>query len=640
MNKNFCTPPHIWEDDKNGASASCPVTNEDCNVQGTLDALKIFKNKYGRYPIIKDLYNQKLRTEIKELILENINTLRESVHYTMHYPGKVQILKTLPHESIVELLVRTDDFRNVKIDDSGNVDMLYMRICQGTDIGIFKYQSGSSSARDYGCQKELLALLALLKADIKNSDRKEIVGKLLARVPEQKPNSDSLLVPCKNGVYDYHRKLKGQNPFVPYSDDKFRKNYGNVIFIRKLATVYNELAVDWPITKDGFSWSIDCQDGSSGLDAIFGTDELGKAEKQLFYLIVQFAIRGISGGRAWFFVDGTEYGDGANGKDTLLQMTINLIGPKHVITTPITDLADEHNSTTKYKLGDLPEAFAIIASEADNAKTMVKCALLKNLMRGQPVDCRKIFSPACQYSYKGCIIQALNDPALKTTDTTESMWRKAEFLNFRNSFKKSGKSCINEDYIKRTSVLEAFLKKLLDLPFEMEYPEDLLNIIQDNKQVAKEASNPIFAFCDEVFGSWLNNLIPLPLLWDLYQAYEANNKLHYMNDQKQFYKSVRQWIGLHSDQWRATKNSVKVSGNLCEPIVYEIFTTNTALKLHFAETWLTQNIDPAMYKYGVISKYDPTGVLNKVQFAYKNYRCYERINVVSINAKQASDDKP
>lgn len=641
MIKNFKNNPDVWENEEENL-VTCPATDEDCNVQGTLDALKIFKQKYGRYPTVRDLrYNSVLRREIKELTLDCINDLKERVHYAMHTPGRVPVLKTLPHEAIVEILVHTDDFRNVKIDNSGNVDMLYMRISKGSDSGTFKYQSGTGSAKEYGCQKELLLILSLLKADIKGSDRREIVGKLLARVPEQKPNSDPFLIPCANGVFDYHRKQAGKNPFVPYDDPTFRKIYKDVVFIRKLATAYNELAVDQLLTRDGFSWSIDRQDGSSGQDAIFGTDDLGKVEKQLFYLIVQFAVRGISGGRAWFFVDGTEYGDGANGKDTLLQMTINLIGPRHVITTPITDLADDRNSTTKYKLGDLPETFAIIASEADNAKTLVKCALLKNLMRGQPVDCRKIFAPACQYSYKGIIIQALNDPALKTTDTTESMWRKAEFLTFRNTFKNSGKSFINEDYIQRPSVLEALLKMVLDLPFEMEYPKDLLDVIQCNKKDAKEASNPIFTFCDLVFSSWLGDLIPLPLLWDLYQAYEADNNLHYMNDQKQFYKSVRQWIGLHSDEWEPAKNAVSFPDPPCEPIVYELFTTTAALRRGFADIWLSQDpLSVAVYRYGFTAKYDANGSLNKVKFKGKTYRCYQRVRTFSpVSVQQDNRDK-
>lgn len=269
-----------------------------------------------------------------------------------------------------------------------------------------------------------------------------------------------------------------------------------MVFTSKLATSYNKNASDALLVKDGFLWSLDRQDGSSGLDAIFGTDELGIIEKKLYLLISQFAVRRTSGGRTWFFVDGTEYGNGANGKDTILQLLRNVIGKSSVMCTPITELASDSNN---YKMGDLAETIAIIASEADNTRTLVKCAMLKNLMREQPVDCRKIYSAPYTFTYRGIIIQALNNPALKTTDTTESMWRKAEFLTFRTTFVNTGHAFINDDYIDRKEVKEAFLKMILEQPFLKEYPKDYLESIKDNKLLTKEASNPIFSFCDNFF---------------------------------------------------------------------------------------------------------------------------------------------
>ena len=140
------------------------------------------------------------------------------------------------------------------------------------------------------------------------------------------------------------------------------------MFTNKLDTAYNKKASDDLLIKDGFKWSLDRQDGSSGLDAIFGTDQLGATEKQLYLMIAQFAVRRTSGGRTWFFVDGTEYGNGSNGKDTILQLLRNVIGPTSVMSTPITDLASNNNN---YKMGDLADTIAIIASEADNTHTIV-----------------------------------------------------------------------------------------------------------------------------------------------------------------------------------------------------------------------------------------------------------------------------
>ena len=168
--------------------------------------------------------------------------------------------------------------------------MLYMRMETGPDQGTFRYQSGGDTAKNYGCQNELMNLMTALKPNIKNADRKEIVGKLLAQVPKCRPNSDTFLVPCANGVYDEHRRLRGEDPFVSYDDPLFKKEYRDVVFTNKLDTAYNKNASDDLLIKDGFKWSLDRQDGSSGLDAIFGTDQLGATEKQLYLMIAQFVV--------------------------------------------------------------------------------------------------------------------------------------------------------------------------------------------------------------------------------------------------------------------------------------------------------------------------------------------------------------
>ena len=581
-------------------SQSFPVTDEEFHIQAVHSALNDYKKQTGNYPSCQDyLSNPALCHTLTEMILLYANTLKRRVNVYRGKGEKFPILKSLPHEAIVALLYFTDDFRNVKMNDSGDSDMLYMRMETGPDQGTFRYQSGGDTAKNYGCQNELMNLMTALKPNIKNADRKEIVGKLLAQVPKCRPNSDTFLVPCANGVYDEHRRLRGEDPFVSYDDPLFKKEYRDVVFTNKLDTAYNKNASDDLLIKDGFKWSLDRQDGSSGLDAIFGTDQLGATEKQLYLMIAQFAVRRTSGGRTWFFVDGTEYGNGANGKDTILQLLRNVIGPTSVMSTPITDLASNNNN---YKMGDLADTIAIIASEADNTHTIVKCALLKNLMREQPVDCRKIYSAPYTYTYRGVIIQALNNPALKTTDTTESMWRKAEFLTFRTTFVETGRSFINDDYINRKTVKEAFLKMILEQPFLMEYPKELLAVIKDNKQATKEASNPIFSFCDQVFLSWQGKYIPEKLLWDMYKVYNEDNELHYMPEEAQFKRDVQQWIGAHIDEWEIVRSkTMRLSVHDREPIVVEFLNRPVAKRMDIARQWLPEK-DGAVDISGAFSR--------------------------------------
>lgn len=128
-----------------------PPTNEILNVSATREVLNDYHAQMGNYPSTLDyLTNAPLRNFIILLIIEIINFNLNKMYPPPKKSSPKPMIKSLPHESIVELLVASGDFRNVKIDDSGNSEMLYMRIEYGPDQGIFKYQSCGDSARNYG----------------------------------------------------------------------------------------------------------------------------------------------------------------------------------------------------------------------------------------------------------------------------------------------------------------------------------------------------------------------------------------------------------------------------------------------------------------------------------------------------------
>lgn len=496
------------------------------------------------------------RNAVVNDVLVNINSTIRALNKVRFKGEKLSIQRSLPILAVGEILIRTKDFVNVTTD-GGETSALCQRIRYGNDIGIYKRVSTAQ-----GEPSTLKALVRCLNPGADERFCKEVAAYLIDKCEKKPLSINDKLVWCNNGIFSFYDRDQGINPFTAYDDPAFEDKYKNEIHLWKLPVDYNPAATN-PIIHndlDGTDWDLD-----SHLRSPFSSD----SDAQLWLEICHFAIRGKSGGISWWFLNASEGTTGSsvggNGKNGQTDLLTHLLGDeKRVKKTPLERLGDPK------QLWDLPEKIAIISDESNSTvETVTDCATLKNLAREQPVQVRKLYENPIWYTFRGIWIQALNGyPKIK--EKTDSFLRRFEVIRFEKEFAKGGQErrYINDDYIKRKEVLEYFLKKLLDMDCLEQYTPECIAAVQKNKQDVREASSPVMQFMSEISNEFLSDFIPTDLLWDLFQIWEKENKMHYEQEKKQFKNEVIRWAK-DNPVWSFYKGKKRMRTNASEPIVLE-----------------------------------------------------------------------
>jgi putative DNA primase/helicase len=221
----------------------------------------------------------------------------------------------------------------------------------------------------------------------------EVDKRITLRV--DKLDVDPYLFNCQNGTIDLRTgELLSHDPEM---------------LITKISPVsYNPEATAPQFLQ--FSEKIMCQDRGliDYLQLAFGYSMTGSVSEQI-----------------WFYF----YGTGDNGKTTLLNTIMSVMGDYATQTTPDTWLAININSATaRPDLARLPGVRLIVTSEPDDRRKLSE-NLLKIFTGGDPVTCRSLYKEEFTYIPVGKIFLSANYK-LSVTGQDEGFWRRIKMIPF------------------------------------------------------------------------------------------------------------------------------------------------------------------------------------------------------------------
>jgi putative DNA primase/helicase len=154
----------------------------------------------------------------------------------------------------------------------------------------------------------------------------------------------------------------------------------------------------------------------------------GQDKDLIDYLQVVFgyAMTGRINEQIWFYF----YGTGANGKTTLLNSLMTVMGDYATQTAPDTWLANNgSNTAARPDLARLPGVRLIVTSEPDDSRKLSE-NLLKVFTGGDPITCRHLYKEDFTYIPVGKIFLSANYK-LTVAGQDEGFWRRIKMIPFK-----------------------------------------------------------------------------------------------------------------------------------------------------------------------------------------------------------------
>jgi putative DNA primase/helicase len=133
----------------------------------------------------------------------------------------------------------------------------------------------------------------------------------------------------------------------------------------------------------------------------------------------------------WIF-----WGSGANGKGTLMNIIIEILGSYWTNISTETILAKDHNgSQIRSDLAQLDGPRLVTAAEIDKGRRLSE-SLVKSLSGQDPITARKLYGDEFTFTPQfKLFVQSNNKPIIR--DLTEGMWRRLKLVEFPMDFKKN-----------------------------------------------------------------------------------------------------------------------------------------------------------------------------------------------------------
>lgn len=512
------------------------------------DIIDAVTNKYieNHTVTMDDIKNDIKLAIIRSEIIDEVQ--RAFDLYKNTYGRKLKGIDGLTVNQIASLLAATGDFRRLETRTYGHAKKALLMKCRnGEHIGTYiemDIQSGDG---------ELAIIAKSMNPDIKKPHT-DVLPLLLRKVEPATVSNDDMLVACGNGVFDFRRKEQGLTPyFTEYTDENFEKLYPEFCVLSKLYTNYNANAKNVVIhnDEDGTDWDVESQ-----FEELFDNKTYTKA----LWQVAQFTLRKCNRPKILvLFANSskTETGasQGQNGKSTILRMLIYVIdggvrSDSNVLNTSLTDIGDNKKQFT---LAGLPYAYAIISHEANiDSKTKISnCDTIKNIIRGDGVQCNRKFKDEVNVEFKGNWIQAFNGNHLNFEDSSESMWNRTITIPFEKFFGNTNRKYISEEYTKRQDVREYILWRVLDgMERLTDYSDDVKALCGENTRGLEANSKPAFGFFDEYMHTLKNKKVAVQMLFDAFLVYDRD-----INGSMS--KMKRSQFVDHLNAWTHTTNTFK-----------------------------------------------------------------------------------
>lgn len=344
------------------------------------------------------------------LTLQKSGFDKEEVKRTLNVINDYVFAEKIDDEEM-EKITRDDAFLDDKeleithcIDDKGKIihnkfgDLLIKKFNIVTfNDRTYIYKNGYYQQDERLIEQAMITLIPTIKSHM----RKEVMEyiRILTHLPSKNHKEDTYVINIKNGRLDVRTgELLDHNPEV-------------VEFVRVPVTYIPE-HYDEHVDKM--------------LNKLFVND---MEVRDLFEEMIGYClIRNTRYQRGFLF-----YGEGSNGKSTMLEMIRNFLGHANVTSTDLTKLHEN------YAVAELEHKLANIGDDIESNK-LKETGTIKRLFTGESITARRIYgSPFSLYSYAKMIFAANKIPY--SADKSHGFFRRFEFIPLQATISPS-----DEDY--------------------------------------------------------------------------------------------------------------------------------------------------------------------------------------------------
>lgn len=358
-------------------------------------------------------------------------------------------------------------------------DLLAMYQASGKDEGIYTTD-----------ETEFKRIAKMYNYSITSRELSDVMDMLMIDAPRVLRCTDRDLIAVNNGIFDY--RTKKLNSFTP-----------DLVFMVKSKVNYNPKATNIVIhnTTDNTDWDVE-----SWMDELMDDPEVTKLLWEILGAIIRPHVRWNKS--AWFYSN-----KGNNGKGTLCELMRSLCGDGSYAAIPLSDFGKD------FMLEPLTRASAIIVDENDVGTFIDRAANLKAVITNDVIPINRKHKSPISYQFYGFMVQCLNEfPRIK--DKSDSFYRRQIFIQFDKCFTGHERTYIKSDYLHRKEVLEYVLFKVLNMDFyELSEPASCRSALEEYK----DFNDPVRQFCDEMFDSFVWDMLPFSFLYDLFKAWFRKN---------------------------------------------------------------------------------------------------------------------
>lgn len=369
-------------------------------------------------------------------------------------------------------------------------------------------------------------VISWLEPKLNSSKADDVIYHLTNMADIKEPTVSRYLIPVKNGVFNL--KTKKLEPFTP-----------EYVFTTKISTSY----IDNPKYPTINNWDIRAWMASIAC----GDDELVK----LIWQMISDSLNGnYSRKKAFFLV-----GDGNNGKGTLQELIINLIGLKNIAALKVNQFEE------RFQLSTLEGKTAVIGDDVPANVYIDDSSNFNSVTTGDVVQVEFKNKQPYNAIFRCSVIQSTNGMP-KFRNKTDGTIRRVVIVPFNANFNgKVEDFKIKDEYIKDEKVLQYVLHKAINMDFEK---FDIPKSSSIELEKFKQDNDPILDFKLTVFDDWNINKAPKYVVYGFYKEFCSDNGYKPVSN-RMFYRQFEKHLGGGWDtdkQARFPKGSLKTLGNI------------------------------------------------------------------------------
>lgn len=416
--------------------------------------------------------------------------------------------KAIPDICIKTIAARSGKFCKLITEDGQGV--LAVHYSHGDNKGLWRQVTDvkGDESTVTAERTEAIRWLHRWNAGLKCNEEREILNSILSHLPVRFLTRDTHLLPVLNGVFQYTSFYDGV--LIPW--EEVEEKHPDWTFSSKVPFnlhIGAPLAEPEIIEPDGTVWK-----PISWLHTLVNTDDEVKALLEVMHAALQ----------AWhnwkaviFMLDGTLAATGNNGKSTLIELIMRLLGGIYggqVTALPIARFGDD------FMLESAVNTSLIISHENEQIPGPEALGVLKAIATGNSVPISRKFKKNISGTINALIIQAFN--AVKAfPDYGENFERRLRAFTFKNCFTGQEKAYIAEDYLKRKEVLEYLLWYLV---FKVGNITELtkFDFYKDTLAFFKESTDTMVQFLNDTInqpGYIVNDYIKAADLYPIYSEW-------------------------------------------------------------------------------------------------------------------------